>query len=223
MKSILVTIKRNHFMLMAQRAVFWKEQTMLLIADPHFGKAASFRSHGIAVPGGTTRYDLDRLAELIILLQPGQLVILGDLIHSAESKSRHILQQLRQWRNGFASLKIRLIQGNHDRRSGDPPEELKIDRIQDEYRVGNIVFSHQPCGHTGGYTIAGHVHPAVILEGKARRHERFPCFYISPHYAILPAFGSFTGHHLIRPSAGDRVYIVAEDQIIMAPPRTVVH
>ncbi len=39
---------------------------MLLIADPHFGKAASFRSRGIAVPVGTTRYDLDRLAELII-------------------------------------------------------------------------------------------------------------------------------------------------------------
>ena len=210
-------------MLMAQRAVLWKEKSMLLIADPHFGKAASFRSLGIAVPVGTTRYDLDRLAELIILLQPRQLVILGDLIHSAKSKSRHILQQLHQWRDGFASLKIRLIQGNHDRRSGDPPEELKIDRIQDEYRVGDIVFSHQPCGHTGGYTIAGHVHPAVILEGKARRHERFPCFYISPHYAILPAFGSFTGHHLIQPSAGDRVYIVSEDQVIIAPTRTVVH
>ena len=223
MKSTWLTIQQNHFLLTAQRAAFWKEHHILLIADPHFGKAASFRSHGIAVPRGTTRYDLDRLANLIRLHRPRQLVILGDLIHSAGSKSRHVLHELQQWRKAFSDPIIRLIQGNHDRGSGDPPLELEIDHVQREYRVGPIVFVHQPAQQANGYTIAGHVHPAVDLRGKGRRRERFACFYFTPHYAILPAFGSFTGHHLIRPSDGDRVYIVAEDQIMPAPTRAAAH
>jgi DNA ligase-associated metallophosphoesterase len=217
MKTTCLTIQHNHFLLMAQRAALWKEQQTLLIADPHFGKAASFRLHGIAIPRGTTRYDLDRLSELIRLYRPRQLVILGDLIHTARSKSLDVLLELRQWRLKFSDLKIRLIQGNHDRGAGDPPLELNIDRIQNEYRVGPIIFTHQPCQRSNGYTIAGHVHPAVRLKGKGRRHERFACFCFRADYAILPAFGSFTGHHLIRPSGEDRVYIVAEGQIMPAP------
>lgn len=221
MKSTWITIQQNQFLLMAERAAFWKEQQMLLIADPHFGKAASFRSHGIAIPRGTTRYDLDRLADLIRLHRPGQLVILGDLIHTARSKSRDVLHELLQWRQEFSDLNIRLIQGNHDRGSGDPPLELNIDHIHNEYRVGPIVFSHQPCQKASGYTISGHVHPAVNLRGKGRRRERFACFCFGSDYAILPAFGSFSGHHLIRPLEGDRVYIVAQDQIMPAPTGTV--
>jgi DNA ligase-associated metallophosphoesterase len=223
MKSTWLSIQENHFLLLAQRAAFWKEQQMLLIADPHFGKAASFRSHGIAIPRGTTRYDLDRLADLIRLHRPGQLVILGDLIHATRSKSRDVLHELQQWRLEFSDLNIRLIQGNHDRGSGDPPLELKIDRIQNEYRVGAITFSHQPCRRSNSYTISGHVHPAVRLKGPGRRYERFACFYFGSDYAILPAFGSFTGHHLIRPTAEDRVYIVAEDQIMPAPSNVWIH
>ena len=223
MKSTWHTIGQNHFLLLAQRAALWKEQEMLLIADPHFGKAASFRSHGIAIPRGTTRYDLDRLADLISLHRPRQLVILGDLFHSASSKSRHVLDELQQWRQEFSDLSIRLIQGNHDRGSGELPLELKIDHVQDEFCVGRIIFSHQPSRRANGYTIAGHVHPAVMLKGKGRRYERFACFYFSADYAILPAFGSFTGHHLIRPSDGDLVYIVAENQILPAPTRGAAH
>jgi DNA ligase-associated metallophosphoesterase len=219
MKSILHSIQQNHFLLMAQRAAFWKEQRILLIADPHFGKAASFRSQGIAIPRGTSRYDLDRLADLISLHRPRQLIILGDLFHSASGKSRHVLHELQQWRKKFSHLCIRLVQGNHDRGSGGPPEELRIDHIQQEYSVGPIIFTHQPRRTAGGYTMAGHVHPAVRLKGKGRHYERFACFYFSTNYAIFPAFGSFTGHHLIRPSAGDRVYIIAEDQIMPAPTR----
>jgi hypothetical protein len=34
---------------------------MLIVADPHFGKAALFRKQGIAVPAGTIAADLQRL------------------------------------------------------------------------------------------------------------------------------------------------------------------
>ena len=32
--------------------------------------------------------------------------------------------------------------------------------------------------------------------------------------AVLPAFGSFTGMGMIRPEVGDRVFAVAEDEVV---------
>jgi len=31
---------------------------------------------------------------------------------------------------------------------------------------------------------------------------------------VLPAFGSFTGMHPIRPAQGDRVFAVADDKVV---------
>jgi metallophosphoesterase superfamily enzyme len=45
-------------LLLPEKAVFWPAQGMLIIADIHFGKAASFRAQGIPVPRGTTTENL---------------------------------------------------------------------------------------------------------------------------------------------------------------------
>jgi hypothetical protein len=39
---------------------------------------------------------------------------------------------------------------------------------------------------------------------------RLPCFHFGAHCGVLPAFGDFTGMHVVRPEAGDRVFVVAE-------------
>jgi DNA ligase-associated metallophosphoesterase len=218
MKSIRLNVQQNHLLLTAERAVFCQEQKILLIADPHFGKAASFRSAGIGIPGGTTRDDLNRLGALIIKYQPRQLIVLGDLIHSASSKSREVLHQFKKWRTAFSGIEIILIPGNHDRGAGNPPAEFKLDRIEKKIHIGSVLLSHKPGVHAGCYTIAGHVHPAVRLKGIAGHSEIFPCFYFSPQFAILPAFGSFTGTHMIKPTSEDRIYIVAGNEIIKALP-----
>ena len=218
MKSIRLNVQHNHLLLTAERAVFWQEQKILLIADPHFGKAASFRSAGIGIPGGTTRDDLNRLGSLIVKHKPRKLIVLGDLIHSASSKSQEVLHQFEQWRAGFSGVKMTLIQGNHDRSAGNPPAEFKFDHIEKKIHIGSVLLSHKPEIHTSRYTIAGHVHPAVRLKGIAGHSEIFPCFYFSPQFAILPAFGSFTGYHMIKPTSEDRIYIVAGNEIIKALP-----
>jgi DNA ligase-associated metallophosphoesterase len=218
MKSIWINIQRNHFLLIPERAVYWREQKILLIADPHFGKAASFRSMGIAIPSGTTHDDLNRLGALIVKYQPKQLVVLGDLIHSAKSKGREILLQFEEWRSGFSDLKITLIQGNHDHISGSVPAELKFDQVENETQIGSVIFSHKPSVHNSRYAIAGHIHPAVRMKGIGGQHETLPCFYFSQQYAILPAFGSFTGNHIINPYPEDDVYVIAGAEVIKAPP-----
>jgi metallophosphoesterase superfamily enzyme len=43
---------------------------------------------------------------------------------------------------------------------------------------------------------------------------RLPCFFFTRDYAILPAFGPFTGMADVEPQAGDRVYVVAGAQVV---------
>ncbi len=62
--------------------------------------------------------------------------------------------------------------------------------------------------------LAGHLHPAVSLSGPGRQRERLPCFLFGERVGILPAFGDFTGGAAVRPRPGDRVFAVAEDEVV---------
>jgi metallophosphoesterase superfamily enzyme len=64
--------------LLADRAIHLASENVLFIADPHFGKAATFRKSGIPVPEKSTQEDCDRLAHLINETKVDTLVILGD-------------------------------------------------------------------------------------------------------------------------------------------------
>ncbi len=43
---------------------------------------------------------------------------------------------------------------------------------------------------------------------------RLPCFWFGPRVGVLPSFGAFTGSALVRPRAGDQVFVVADDEVI---------
>jgi uncharacterized protein len=49
----------------------------------------------------------------------------------------------------------------------------------------------------GAYALAGHVHPGVLLGGRAHDRLRLPCFHFGPACGVLPAFGPFTGLHIL--------------------------
>ena len=52
---------------------------------------------------------------------------------------------------------------------------------------------------TGAYVLAGHLHPCVVLGGRAHQRLRLPCFHFGAQVGVLPAFGAFTGMHALRP------------------------
>jgi metallophosphoesterase superfamily enzyme len=54
----------------------------------------------------------------------------------------------------------------------------------------------------------------VTIRGSGRQKERLPCFLIGEHVALLPAFGSFTGTFTVKPNPRDRVYLVAEGEVL---------
>ena len=204
----------QNFILSSDRALFWVEQNLLIVADTHFGKAQTFREKGIAVPRGTTADGLNRLSALIKQFRAERLLILGDLIHDRIAHSVQFSRTIDRWRRRHSGVEFILITGNHDLGAGNPPDEFKIDQVTDELLIHPFLFTHQPKIDSLYYGIAGHLHPAVTITGKGRLKETLPCFCFSPRMALMPAFGGFTGNQVIRPTIDDRVYVIAGNEVI---------
>jgi len=212
--DIETTVAGERVLLLAERALFRPRTGELLVADPHWGKAAAFRAAGVPVPGGTTAEGLDRLSRALERTGAARLVILGDLFHARSSKQAATLDAVRAWRGRHAALPVTLIRGNHDRHAGDPPGELGIDCCEAPCAAPPFLLAHHPYEAEEGYVLAGHVHPSVTLRGVGRQRERLPCFHFGARVGVLPAFGAFTGTADVAVSPGDRVFVVAGDTVL---------
>jgi DNA ligase-associated metallophosphoesterase len=203
-----------------QRALYIEEYQALLIADAHLGKAASFRRLGVPVPRGTTQVNLSIIDGLIETTQARRLIFLGDLFHNEVALRSRVAQQWQQWRARHAALAVTLVEGNHDAkalRAGPLPAAFGIEVVDEPHALGPLALCHLPQRVDGAYALAGHIHPSVRLQGKAADALRLPCFWFGAQAAVLPAFGEFTGSHVVRPEPGDRVFVVADDRVLPVP------
>jgi DNA ligase-associated metallophosphoesterase len=203
--------------LLPDRALLAEDSATLIVADAHFGKAATFRARGVPVPHGTTARNLGRLTDLVQATRARALVFLGDLFHARESYARETIAAMTAWRSAHAAIDMVLVEGNHDRSAGPMPEALAIRVVQEPWPLGPALLCHHPQQHDDGFVIAGHLHPAVRLSGRGDDNLRLPCFWWRERLAILPAFGEFTGGATIARETGDRVVAVAERRLYEIP------
>ena len=215
MSDAEVRLAGEDVVLLAERALFWPGTGTLVTADFHWGKGAAFRAAGIPVPVGATSDDLARLDSALFRTCARRLIVLGDLFHARAGRiAAQTLAELRRWRSLRAELEIMLVRGNHDRHAGDPPDDLRINCVNAPAFVPPFVLRHEPAVSAEGYTLAGHLHPGIVLAGPALQRERLPCFWLTPRGTVLPAFGSFTGFASIVPGPEDRIYVIAEHDVI---------
>ena len=207
--------------LCAERAAYWSRRRTLLVADPHFGKAASFRALGVRVPRGTTEGALARLDALVVRLQPARIEFLGDFLHAREGRDDETFRLLAEWRARHGDIAMRLVRGNHDKRAGDPPSSVGIECVDGPVLVPPFALAHHPTRVAGAYVLAGHVHPCVVLVGRDRQRERLSCFWLGEHTGVLPAFGDFTGCAEVAPTEGDAVWVLAGDEVVRFEARAV--
>jgi DNA ligase-associated metallophosphoesterase len=205
------------------KALVISELETAVITDPHFGKEASFQTAGLPVPSPGLAADLHRLSSLLNRHQTKRLLILGDFFHNAHSRSSFVEKQLLQWRDAHSALEILMIRGNHDRHAGDPEASLSIRVLEGPHQLDGLILCHEPPDQNGKATpslpiLAGHVHPAVLLKDRAGRGLRLPCFHFAANgLGLLPSFGSFTGHHIVRPVPGDRIIAAHQGQAVEIP------
>jgi DNA ligase-associated metallophosphoesterase len=215
--TLLVRVAGEELTLLAERAVYWNRTATLFVADPHFGKAAAFRSHGVFVPEATTGATLDRLDAVIAATRARRVVFLGDFLHAREGRHPDTVRALADWRARHGAVDMLIVRGNHDRRAGDPPPEVGLTCTDGPVAESPFALAHHPRDVPGAYVLAGHVHPAAVLTGAGRQRTRLPCFWFGATVGVLPAFGEFTGVAVVEPVPGDRVYVVAGDAVVAAP------
>lgn len=215
--SCIVTVAGQAVHLLPDPALWWPDGETLFVADLHIGKAAVFRARGLPVPSGTTEADLSRLDTLLAQQPARRLVVLGDFLHAAESHAPAVMAALQAWRRAHAGLQIVLVRGNHDSHAGDPPASLGIEVVDEPWPLGPFACCHHPQRQAGRQVLAGHVHPAVRLRGPGRDSLRLPCFSHAAGLTLLPAFGGFTGTHVLTAGAGQQLFAVGDGRVWRVP------
>lgn len=205
----------QYLILLPQKAIYWKQEKALIVADVHLGKVGHFRKAGIAVPRDMEQTDLSELSDLIYEYKPAKLIFLGDLFHSDMNAD---WEWFRMWRQQNKKLEILLVRGNHDIIHDKHYTELNIS-LHDELQIGPFLMLHHPLTedqleNTEAYVFCGHIHPGVHLSGRGRQSITLPCFAFCKKQAILPSFGRFTGRVAIRHQKTDRIFGVLKDKVV---------
>jgi uncharacterized protein len=200
--------------LLPERALWRPSVRTLLLADTHWGKAATLRHASMLIPPGTTCDDLSRLSGLLDSLLPERLIFLGDLIHARQGRHPKTLEAVARWRRAYSELSVALVRGNHDYRAGDPPEQWGFDCFDEPLRDGPFALRHVPGKEPGAYTLAGHLHPKARLRGRAGESVKLPCFRVGPESAILPAFSCLADGGGFSPAVDERIYVIADDEVV---------
>ena len=220
--SISWLIGKQQMWLLPQKAVHWPTCSMLVVSDLHLAKAEHFRSKGLAVPPTVDFQTLSVLTDLLRTVKPQTLVLLGDLFHSVPNRAWSDFERWLKDEFEAGLQEAVLVRGNHDRAHDSTYESMGL-TVVDMWENHGVVLTHEPTDPIPKGTkvhLCGHIHPAVKLRGAGRQSLRVPCFAQSStgceagYRLTLPAFGAFTGTHLIEPMRGAEVFVVTESEVM---------
>ncbi|MBB00464.1 MAG: phosphoesterase [Saprospirales bacterium] len=199
-----ITWHKHNWTLDGERALYWPLRDTLILGDLHFGRSSHFQRAGIALTEETHRKDLLRLKRLLEKYKPSTVYFLGDLFHSEYNAAWQSFSNLIM---SFYAIKFVLIQGNHDILYRSNYEKAGIEVLPFIQEEG-LLFNHEPIEEASGHgVLCAHIHPGIIMRGKAKQRLKLPCFYVEEDQMILPAFTLLAGMKVLRPQRNVRVYL----------------
>jgi metallophosphoesterase superfamily enzyme len=239
---MIVKLKQIELQLLSGRGVYWPAQRMLLVADLHLGKEATFRANGLAVPRGATDATLGVITQMIAQTGAERLTILGDLFHARSSLVESVRESFTRFLGLHRALDVTLVVGNHDVATGPLSGQWPLRVVAPPWIVDAVTLEHFPgpprratalgecvlpaeatalgeCllpSEDSRICLAGHLHPAVRLGDAISTAGKLPCFFFDSANSclILPAIGQFTGTAVVQPTGGDRVWVLADGEVI---------
>ena len=199
---------------LAQGALWWPDERLLVVSDLHLEKGSSFAARGQMLPPYDSAATLSIIEGLVAEHAPDIVISLGDSFHDRRAETRMSDGCVQRVRALTGAADWVWVEGNHD---PDPPAELG-GRAARTLRLGPLVFRHEPTGEVG--EIAGHLHPAVRI-GSAHRTLRRKCFVSDGRRLVMPALGAFTGglnildeaFSLAFPEGGQMAFALGQDQV----------
>jgi metallophosphoesterase superfamily enzyme len=158
-------------------AVWLPNERVLVVADLHWGYAASHRARGNLLPWWGDEEIEQRLRALLADYHPSEMIWLGDCVHAAEGGAR-AEAFLRQ-----SPVPVVALAGNHDRRwrSAGGISALR----------GSYFFHHgdtSPARPPRSIEVIGHHHPSVSWGDGAGSRLKLPALVVGAQRIVLPAF-----------------------------------
>ena len=178
----------QEFTLVQDRALFWRSENALLVADLHLEKASFFARFGQMLPPYDSRETLERIALAIRETGARRVFTLGDNFHDAGG-----VERLEPYAAGMLAALTRAtdwvwITGNHDAGSDAAPGGTELA----ELAVNGLLLRHEAQPGEARPELSGHYHPKLRIVARGRNITR-PCAVMSERKLILPAFGALTG------------------------------
>lgn len=220
-EALEIECQGETLLLHPERVLFWPAQKILFVADVHAGKEHRFGRAGIAIPGGISDDVLTKLFALCVQSAAQRLIVLGDFMHSIPTVGESWLATLSYLLDENPHLSMDIVAGNHDKLTGQKLIDPRITWHADLLHLPPFVLKHEPDEHSEDFMLAGHIHPTWRLSQSRRLAVKAPVFWFRKHYAVLPAFGDFTGGVIIDPSpTTDSIYMVGPSCVINIPLNT---
>jgi putative SbcD/Mre11-related phosphoesterase len=168
-----------------ERAAYLPDPGALVLADLHLGRS---RTSNVELPLPEREAIASRLADLLEAVEPGTVVLAGDVCHAFGTVPEGVPGALDALRDRVenAGADLVVVRGNHD---------TSLDSLADpvpEHRLGDgtlVRHGHEEPGADADRYVIGHDHPAIEIEGVRR-----PCFlwgegvYRGADVLVLPAF-----------------------------------
>ena len=167
----------------ARLAVWLADLKILVVADLHWGYAASHRVQGNLFPAWGDADIALRLGTLIRDYQPNEMIWLGDSLHALTGP---------QAANEFlrtASVPVTIVSGNHDAKWVRAKDHTSLQRT-------GFFLHHGDRQHNvpdEALEIVGHYHPAVAWQDGAGTRLKVPALISSKRRLVLPAFSPWAG------------------------------
>lgn len=189
-------------------ALWFSLERLLVIADLHWGYAASHRARGNLLPWWGDEEIEQRLRALLNDYHPAEMIWLGDVVHAAEGAAR-AEAFLRQ-----TAVPVTLLAGNHDRR-------WRSAGVASVMR-GHYFFHHGDTAPTRpplSIEVIGHHHPAVSWGDGAGSRLKLPALVVSAHRLILPAFSPWAAGTpwSSEPGIDETLWAIAPTRIFALP------
>ncbi|EMB13126.1 ligase-associated DNA damage response endonuclease PdeM [Rhodopirellula europaea] len=213
---LAITLSGHELELYPGGGLYWPKHQALMVSDLHLGKDATFRRHGIGVPVGSSRATLRCVSDMLESSGATELFIIGDLFHARSSLSMDATSLFGGFLDHHHDVAVTLVEGNHDRAVGTLPESWPMQVVVGTFHLDTLAMAHEPGSlpSDADLLVSGHLHPAHVLSDGGESTGKLPCFWWSSGCLVLPACGRFTGTMRISPKENDRIWVIADEQVV---------
>jgi DNA ligase-associated metallophosphoesterase len=211
-----ITVAGNDLHADPAGALYWAQESLLVVADLHLEKGSSYATRGVLLPPYDTAATLARLSRLLARYAPHTVIALGDSFHDGggtrriADSDRAVLGLLQRGRDWI------WIAGNHDPEPATGVGGISAPRLA----IGTLTFCHEPNAINAPITkgantahdaialcgeVAGHLHPVARVSTRGHTVSR-RCFAADAQRIVMPAFGTYAGGLNVRDRAFANVF-----------------